>query len=234
MELTFLGTKGEIEEETPRHRFHSTLVVSASGTRLLIDYGMLQRYSIAEIKPSAILITHAHPDHYRWLKLDEKTDVPVYLTRETLDYGKFRPQESRLVKPGDKFEVGPFICSPYRVIHSIRCPAVGWKINTGNKTLVYNSDLVDIVEKEKVLTGVDYYIGDGSAAKANLVRRRGDQLFGHTRMITQIHWCQKYGIAHIFFTHLGKETLREEASFKENHPGVVLAYDGMRIEIKTA
>jgi ribonuclease BN (tRNA processing enzyme) len=230
-QLTFLGTKGEIEEETSRHRYHSSLAISSGNTRLLIDYGMLQRYSLEEINPSAILITHAHPDHYRWLKRKEPTDVPVYLTRETLDYGKFLPAGARVINPGEEFLIGSFLCQAYRVIHSIRCPAVGWKIKFSRKSLVYNSDLVDIVEKEKVLAGVDYYIGDGAAVRANLVRRRGDALFGHTRMITQIHWCEKFNIKNIFFTHLGKETLREEEGFRADHPEVTLAYDGLKVEI---
>ncbi len=62
--LIFLGTKGEIEEETARHRLHSSLLVESQGTRLLIDYGLLRRYALEEIAPQDILITHAHPDHY--------------------------------------------------------------------------------------------------------------------------------------------------------------------------
>ena len=229
--LNFLGSKGEIEEETPVHRFHSSMLIESGGTRLLIDYGLLRRYSLDEIAPDAILITHAHPDHYSWLKQDVQTSIPVYQTQETLDYGKFKPQNSCVIAPMEKFKVGAFECMAYRVIHSIRCPAVGWKLNFEGKTLVYNSDLVDIVEKETVLTGVGYYVGDGSAVKANLVRRRGDVLFGHTRIITQIHWCQKFGIKHILFTHLGKETLKEEENFKAEHLGVIFSYDGLEIEV---
>ena len=230
-QLIFLGTKGEIEEETPRHRYHSSLVISSGRARLLIDYGRLQRYSLTEIKPSAILITHAHPDHYRWLNMDEQTEVPVYLTRETLEYGKFLPVNPVVIAPGEEFPAGPFTCQAYRVIHSIRCPAVGWKIRSAGTSLVYNSDLVDIVDKESVLTGVDYYIGDGAAVGINLVRRRGDILFGHTRIITQIHWCEKFEIKRVIFTHLGKETLREEERFKTDHPGIILAYDGLKIKL---
>jgi len=229
--LIFLGTKGEIEEETERHRFHSSLLVESQGTRLLIDYGLLHRYALEEIAPDVILITHAHPDHYSWLKQDVQSIAPVYLTQETLDYGKFKPQNSHVITPMDEFKVGAFECTAYRVIHSIHCPAVGWKLDFEGKTLVYNSDLVDIVEKDAVLTGVDYYIGDGSAVKANLVRRRGDVIFGHTRIITQIHWCEKFGIKHIIFTHLGRETLREEQNFKAEHPEVTFAYDGLEMEI---
>jgi phosphoribosyl 1,2-cyclic phosphodiesterase len=108
---------------------------------------------------------------------------------------------------------------------------VGWKIKVEGKALVYNSDLVDIIEKSEVLTGVGWYIGDGSAVRANLVRRRGDTLFGHTRISTQIHWCEKFAIKNIIFTHLGKETLREEGTFQVEYPGVTQAYDGLKIEI---
>ncbi len=121
--------------------------------------------------------------------------------------------------------------SCYPVIHSIRCPAVGFKLKAEGKTMVYNSDVVDILDRDKIMADADYYIGDASAIRANLVRRRGDQLFGHTRITTQINWCKSYGIKNIIFTHLGKETLEKEEQFKLDHPEVILAYDGMEIEI---
>jgi ribonuclease BN (tRNA processing enzyme) len=229
--LIFLGTKGEIEEETPAHRFHSSMIVETGKTRLLLDYGLLRKRSLDQVAPDAVLITHAHPDHYSWLKQDISSDIPVYCTRETLDYGKFKPDNARMVDPMRTFKIGTVECMAYRVIHSIRCPTVGWRLSLEGKVMVYNSDLVDIEEKESVLAGVDCYIGDGSAVKANLVRRRGDVLFGHTRITTQIHWCQKFGIKTIVFTHLGKETLREEALFNADHPEIIFAYDGMELEI---
>jgi ribonuclease BN (tRNA processing enzyme) len=230
-ELVFLGTKGEIEESSPKHAYHSSLLLRHEGVSLLIDYGVLHKFRPEEISPSAILVTHAHPDHYVWLKEDIETVIPVYLTMETLEYGKFKPENQKVIAPGEKFEIGSVECLAYRVIHSIRCPAVGYKLKIDQKTLVYNSDLVDIIDKDSVLTGVDYYIGDGSGIRANLVRRRGNQLFGHTRIITQINWCKKYGINHIIFTHLGKETIEKEAEFKQEHPDISLAYDGMELRL---
>lgn len=231
MRLTFLGTKGEIDEETALHRFHSSLLLEYGGVKLLIDYGLLRRYSLQELAPQAILITHAHPDHYAWLKEDVPCDIPLYLTQATLDYGRFKPHNARVVAPLQAFKVGEIECLAYSVMHSIRCPAVGWKISAGGKTLVYNSDLVDIIEKDTLLAGVDAYIGDGSAVQANLVRRQRDVLFGHTRIMTQARWCEKHGISRIIFTHLGKETLREEAAFKAGHPEIILAYDGLELQI---
>ena len=230
-ELLFLGTRGEIEESTEKHRFHSSLLLTSGETRILIDYGELHRYSLEEINPNVVIITHAHPDHYVWLNQEVKTPTPVYLTQETLEYGKFVPENHRVIKPNETFEIPPFKCMPYRVLHSIRCPAIGYKIFTPDKVMVYNSDLVDIVDRDNVLRGVDYYIGDGSALRSNLVRRRGDQIFGHTRITTQINWCKKYGISNIIFTHLGKETIRLEDDFRTEFHDIILAYDGMETKI---
>ncbi len=230
-EIIFLGTKGEIEESAEKHCYHSSMMLVTSSTRFLIDYGLLHRYSLEELKPDVIFITHAHPDHYIWLKEDIKTAIPVYLTRETLDYGRFQPGNPMLVEPGKSLDIRDINVLPYRVIHSLRAPAVGFKLTIPEKTIIYNSDLVDITEKESVLTGVDIYIGDGSSIRANLVRRRDDKLFGHTRITTQINWCRRYGISRIIFIHLGKETLAKEDEFAGEHPDITLAFDGMEIKI---
>jgi ribonuclease BN (tRNA processing enzyme) len=229
--LTFPGTKGEIEEFTEKHQYNASLLLAAQSTRLLIDYGKLRHHTLEELQPDAILITHAHPDPYAWLYEDIKTDIPVYLTQETYDYGKYRPSNPHIFQIGENIKIGPFQWLPYRVLHSIRCPAVGFKIGVENKTLVYNPDLVDIVGKQQILTGVDYYIGDGSAVQTNLVRRREDQIVGHTRISTQINWCKKFGINNIIFTHLGKETLRKEPDLAQTYPGITIAYDGMEMQI---
>ena len=128
VKLRFLGTKGEIEEFTDRHQYNASLLLEYGGTRLLIDYGKLRKYTLQELKPDYILITHAHPDPYAWLYEDIKTDIPVYLTQETYDYGKYRPANPRIIKPGEEFDNGPFHWTDYRVMHSIRCPAVGFKL----------------------------------------------------------------------------------------------------------
>ncbi|MFW6126104.1 MAG: MBL fold metallo-hydrolase [Chloroflexota bacterium] len=229
--MVFLGTKGEIAEAPHGHQYHSSLMVDAGGFRLVIDYGEIRRYSLEELAPAALLVTHAHPDHYAWLQEDIGTEAPVYLTRETLEYGRYRPRNVSVIEPGTPFDLGPVQTCAYRVLHSIRCPAVGYRLRVDDRTLVYNPDLVDIVDKDRVLDGVDYYVGDGSSVKKNLVRRRGDTLFGHTRIPTQVHWCEKHGIRNIYFTHLGSDTLQKEAKFEEEYANAVLARDGMAVEI---
>lgn len=230
--VIFLGTKGEIEEENTRHHYHSSVVIENQSFKLLIDYGRIHRSGLEEIKPDAVLITHAHPDHYIWLEEDFTIKIPVYLTEETLRYGKYKPVNYKIILPDQRYNFGPLEITPYRVLHSLRCPAVGFKIKIfGDFYMVYNPDVVDILEKNKVLTGVSLYIGDGSSWKTNLVRRRGDKFFGHARMVTQLNWCKKYKIKNIVFSHLGKELLEKEIEFLNQFPGVKLAYDDMEILI---
>lgn len=229
--LVFLGTKGKIEESSRNHQYHSSLLLASRKFKLLIDYGLVHQYTLEEIKPDTVLITHAHPDHYIWLEKEVKTEIPVYLTRETFDYGQFKPGNYKIIQPNKKIKTGPFEILPYRVLHSIRCPAVGLKIKTPeDKTFAYNPDVVDIVGKDRILEGIDWYIGDGSSIKMSLVRRKGDKIFGHTRITTQINWCKKYSIKTIIFTHVGKETMEKEEEFKKEYPEVLLAYDGMELK----
>ena len=233
--LTFLGTRAEVEERTEKHFYHSSLllqVFDAHPFRLLIDYGHIHAYDLSILKPDAILITHAHPDHYLWTLEEANSAIPIYLTQETLDYGKFSPVNSCIFIPYQRLSLGPFQILPYRVIHSICCPAVGFKIRLPDyKVLIYNPDLVDIIAKEQILPGSDYYIGDGSTVKANLVRREGKILLGHTRITTQINWCKKYGINNIIFTHIGKDTMNRENDFPRLYPESILAYDQMKMTV---
>ena len=233
--LTFLGTRAAIEEKTEKHYYHSSLLLQVLNPypfRLMIDYGYIHPYDISMLKPDVLLITHAHPDHYIWAITEANHATPVYLTRETLEYGKYSPVKTQLFYPFQWFSVGPVKIFPYRVMHSIRCPAVGFKIKfPDNKTLVYNPDLVDIITRENILPDTDYYIGDGSTIDTNLVKREGENLYGHTRIPTQVNWCQEYKIKNIIFTHIGKNTLSREKTFPEMFPEALLACDEMKITI---
>src|SRR5260370_37568665 len=63
MKLTFLGTRGEIEARTRRHRMHSSLLVSYRGCNVMIDCGLDWLGEFEPLRPSAIGLTHSHPEH---------------------------------------------------------------------------------------------------------------------------------------------------------------------------
>lgn len=230
MKLTFLGTKGYIEESTKRHRYHSSLLIEYKGYQLLIDHGLLS-HPLKKIKPYAILITHAHPDTFKWIKENEEYAGRIYVTRQTRRLSKFK-KKFVILKLNKWFSLGPFEILSYSVIHSLRAPAIGFKIKA-NKTIIYNSDLV-VMKNKNVLRDVDVYIGDGSSVKGNLVRNLAGKIFGHSKMSTQINWCKQYGIKNIIFTHLGKEALalgdlKLEKMLKQEGMKIKIAYDKMKI-----
>lgn len=229
MRLTFLGTKGFIEESSGRHKYHSSLLLEYKKFRLLIDHGQISK-PLSKIKPDAILITHAHPDTFKWVKEKEDYPAKIYLSRESQKLAKYHGNFVA-IKKNKKLKLGMFTILPYPVVHSINAPALGFKITAGGKSLVYNSDLI-VMENKSILQRVKLYIGDGSSLRSNLVRRKGQQLFGHARMRTQINWCLNYGIKKVIFTHFGKEVIgcgdsEVKKLLKQKGIEIILAYDGM-------
>jgi glyoxylase-like metal-dependent hydrolase (beta-lactamase superfamily II) len=68
MQLAFLGTRGEIDERTRRHRMDTSLLVSYSGANVMIDAGLDWLGKLERVDPRAIVLTHGHPDHAWGLK----------------------------------------------------------------------------------------------------------------------------------------------------------------------
>lgn len=242
MIIEFPGTRGEIEETSSIHRYHSSLIISYKNTSLLIDLGVKHNPRLSDRfeKIDFLLITHAHPDHYIWtVENRENIKIPVYLTGEAFNYGKYKPSNYTIIENNKVFRPGDFIVTAYRVIHSLRCPAVAFKI-TGDKTIIYAPDIVDFYEdKGKILNNTDVLIADGSSLNINMVRRRDDKIFGHTRVKTIIGWCKKYGINQLIITHCGKQIvtmdenkLREKIEeYSDNKVDVRIAYDGRKLKL---
>ena len=63
VELTFLGTRGEIKVHSRRHHRHSALLIEHGDARIMIDCGADWLGRLHGIAPTAIVLTHAHVDH---------------------------------------------------------------------------------------------------------------------------------------------------------------------------
>jgi glyoxylase-like metal-dependent hydrolase (beta-lactamase superfamily II) len=81
VKLTFLGTRGEIDARTRRHRMHTSLLVAYRGANVMIDAGLDCLGKLKRASPSAIVLTHAHPDHAWGLK--RGAPCPVYAPEKT-------------------------------------------------------------------------------------------------------------------------------------------------------
>lgn len=215
MKITFLGTRGYIDARTKLHHNHASALLSYKKTRLILDVGLDWKNKINDVSADAILITHAHPDHA--FGLANGAPCPVYATRQSWKALKKYPvKEKHIVRPLKSFRIGSFFITAFSVVHSIRAPAVSYRIVAGKSTIFYSGDLVYIKDREKALKNISLYIGDGAAIKRSIIRKRDDTLIGHAAIQTQLTWCKKAGITRAIFTHCGSEIV-------EAHPKTVAA-----------
>jgi hypothetical protein len=123
------------------------------------------------------------------------------------------------------------------VEHSLKAPAVGFKIKAGRRRIFYAPDLVYIYERSRAFKDVDVYIGDGATIERSFVRKRENNLIGHTPIRTQLSWCQKENVNRALITHCGSEIVKGDERrlgarlrrlANERNVSVRIAYDGMK------
>jgi glyoxylase-like metal-dependent hydrolase (beta-lactamase superfamily II) len=134
VKLTFLGTRGEIEARTSRHHMHTSLRVSYRGSEVMVDCGADWLGQLDDLRPEAVFVTHAHPDHAWGLK--EGALCPVHATEEAwrLMQG-YDIRDRRVVEHQTAIKVGGIVFEAFPVEHSVRAPAVGYRISGGRTTI---------------------------------------------------------------------------------------------------
>lgn len=239
MKLTFIGTRGEIEARTPRHRMHTSLLVEYYGRRVMIDCGRDWLGQLDDIRPHAIVLTHAHPDHA--FGLEHGAPCPVWATDATWQALAYPIDDRRRVEPRSPFQVEGVQFEAFPVEHSIRAPAVGYRIRAGRPTVWYAPDLVYVQDRDEAMRDVRVYIGDGATMEESFVRRRGEMLIGHAPVRTQLTWCRKEGVPEAIITHCGAEIVesdeavvveRLEAMAAERGVRARLAHDGLEVVLR--
>jgi phosphoribosyl 1,2-cyclic phosphodiesterase len=239
MQLTFVGTRGEIEMRTRRHRMHTSLLISHRGQRVMIDCGLDWLGKFERLHPSAIVLTHAHPDHAWGLR--DGAPCPVHATQKAWDtLTRCRVDDRKLIKERTPRKICGITFEAFPVEHSILAPTVGYRVSAGRARIFYAPDLVYIHERGPALKGVQIYIGDGATVSRSFIRKRGTTLIGHTPVRTQLVWCKKEGVPQAIITHCGSEIVtgneREVSKklrvmAKERGVEVRIAYDGMEVTL---
>jgi phosphoribosyl 1,2-cyclic phosphodiesterase len=207
MELIFLGTRGEIKLRSRRHWRHSSLLVRQGNNRLMVDCGADWLDGFDSIKPTAILLTHAHPDHAGGLA--KGAPCPVYAMDETLHLLHRCPiRERRVISEGRTLEIGGVSFCAFRVDHSLRAPAVGFRMSVKRSSFFYLPDVADFPDATAALHGTTLYIGDGATFHRSMVRWRNGTPIGHASIATQLSWCERAGVPQAVFTHCGSPIVR--------------------------
>src|SRR6266566_6167482 len=237
MNLTFLGTRGEIDVRTRRHRMHTSLMVSYRSANVMIDCGLDWLGKLKRVSPSAIVLTHAHPDHAWGLK--RGAPCPVYAPRKTWQELPHYPIKDRhVIDERTPTKICGITFEAFPVEHSILAPAVGYRVSAGRARIFYAPDLIFIHERSAALQGVQIYVGDGATLTRSFIRRRGEALIGHAPVRTQLTWCGKEGVRRAIITHCGSEIVTGDerkiaaklrAIGAERGVDVRIADDGMRV-----
>src|SRR6266702_4819179 len=239
MKLRFLGTRGEIEPRTRRHRMHSSLLVSYRRANVMIDCGLDWLGKFERLRPSAIVLTHAHPDHAWGLK--NGAPCPVHAPKKTwLSLKNCQVEDRHLINERVPTKICGITFEAFAVEHSLLAPAVGYRVSAGRACIFYAPDLIFIHVRAAALKDVQIYIGDGATLTRSFIRRRGKALIGHSPVRTQLTWCQKEGVHRSIITHCGSEIVTgdERKIFAklrdiavERGVDVRIAYDGMKVTL---
>jgi len=239
IELTFLGTRGEIKIRSRRHRRHSALLIKRGRARIMIDCGADWLKALPSVSPTAIVITHAHPDHA--FGLAAGASCPVYATEETWALiARYSVADRRIVEARVPFSIGGVSFEAFAVDHSIRAPAVGYRVRGDGAAFFYVPDLAAICERREALRGVALYVGDGATVVRSMVRRRDHVLIGHAPVAAQLSWCEEERVGRAIFTHCGSGIVKSDARRidarirqlgAEHGVEASVAYDGLTLAL---
>lgn len=239
MKLVFLGTRGGIKARSPLHMMNSSLLISYLDTTILIDWGH-DWLNCPQPAADALLITHAHDDHVGGLA--NGASWPVYASKESWAViDRYPIKDRHTIVARTPFWLGSLLIEPFAIHHSLKAPALGYRISSKAHTLFYISDVASIKDEQDALTNITLYIGDGAlTTRTMLLRIKGHSLIGHAPIAYQLEWCQKYDVPQAIFTHCGTEIVTGDLAYIEAKVNglahlysipTMIAYDGMTITL---
>lgn len=104
--------------------------------------------------------------------------------------------------------IGGLIFTAYPVQHSIRAPAVGYRVSAKASSFFYLPDVAGFPDFLDALCGVSIYIGDGATVWRSMARVKEGTLIGHAPIMVQLDWCAKARVRRAIFTHCGSPSVR--------------------------
>jgi len=179
MRLTVLGSSGTYAVPD---RPASGYVVSAGDTEVVLDlgFGVFPALRRRPSVPSAIVLSHEHPDHCVDLfalfsalrfELPEPPGIPVMCPQSVVDkitgfleadraHDLHRVFAFDPISPGDERTVGPFLLRFGASVHPVS--ALITRLEADGRSLVYSGDTGPAGDLEALATGVDLLLCEAS------------------------------------------------------------------------
>jgi hypothetical protein len=123
----------------------------------------------------------------------------------------FPVRDWRRMPLGRAVVIGGVTFKVYPVQHSVRAPAVGYRVSAEGNSFFYLPDVAWLPNASHALRGIGVYIGDGAAITHPMIWPRGKALIGHATMAAQLHWCQRAHVREAVFTHCGSQVVDGDA-----------------------
>lgn len=230
MDITILGTRGEIEESAPYHSKKSGVLIDK---KLLLDCGD-ERF--LAYHPRHILITHLHPDHAFFVREGH------YALSNASVYAPERFQNAPITCTSAPFTIDGYRITPIPTIHSVKVQSNAYLIEHKKKRVLYTGDMIWIEKKYHRLFGdLDLVITEAShMRRGGLVRRdpKTGNIYGHTGVPNLIALFAQYTPS-IVLTHFGawfykdmqKGRAQCAALGREYAVEVIVGYDGLELKV---
>lgn len=236
--MRFLGTgpAGGRPGRGRSRRRESSALVTVADRAILIDATRDFAEQVRRIAAvDVVLLTHAHRDATggilqldRWLR----SRIPVWASHGTVEALRARhrrlvhldlraaPSRSPIDWRGSRFV-------PLLVPHARDCTTFAWRIECGNASIVYASDVARLTRSlEMLCENCDLLVLDGA-----MWRRR---IYTHLEIAATVHVVKRWSARRILFTQLGRSTPDHavlDRWLRGIDPRIGAAYDGLEIEV---
>jgi phosphoribosyl 1,2-cyclic phosphodiesterase len=205
----------------------------------MIDCGTDWAGRVAALDPDVIVLTHAHDDHAAGLK--SGAPCLVCATNETWQHlSKWPVPNRQIIQSRQPTAMLGMLFEAVPVEHSLRCPAVAYRITAGRASILYAPDVAAFLDLAAAMAGIDLYIGDGASLRRPILRRRGGHLIGHAPVLRQLEWCRQQGVRRVHITHCGSEVVRNHSQAqrlvqqwgRDRGLAALIVHDGMTLELR--
>lgn len=224
-------------------RLRSSVIFRTQGKTLLIDTSPDLRQQFLRNVPDridAVLYTHMHSDHtagvddLRPYNFRQEARIPAWMPENAVEdfqrrfgytlepirhrYGTVPNLDLHVVDATAPFEVVGVEVTPIPVMHGL-LPILGYRV--GN--IAYLTDIHTLPESSwPLLEGVEVLV---------TTALKKEEIFGHMNLEQALEFIERIGPKRAYLSHVGHELGRESEIAPLLPDNVILAYDGLVIEV---